>query len=364
MKRLAFFGDKQEQGLVSLEPTAHVKNLMKYFFPFLSPKGALWVHPSFSSISGMSSLSLINTPLTFVIQLPFASKSTGCSCTCTSAPSEGLPWAGVLWPSIFFLHFTPAGLPFLGGSWPRRCFLGSSCSSHTQVPRSRHTGRTRLTASHATPSHLRRWPPCRPHQQVVSRSWRPHAPRVCHLAAPSGQPRGRSPAGKSHRGPRAAPAVDARPALGRTPLEPSVALGMRCGGNRRARASRPRAERRGSPTLPSGAQDPPTALAFRRAPPRSHRLPPRRGSGKPPAPSFSRRPRGKPGCRCPRGKGAAGLPGGGISSGRGRRRSFPPGAAPAPLPLRGGPPRAARAAGGCRRVTCRARGGSTSPRAA
>lgn len=94
MKRLAFFGDKQEQGLVSLEPTAHVKNLMKYFFPFLSPKRALWVHPSFSSISGMSSLSLINTPLSFVIQLPFASKSTGCSCTCTSAPLRAYPGLG------------------------------------------------------------------------------------------------------------------------------------------------------------------------------------------------------------------------------------------------------------------------------
>lgn len=68
MKRLALFGEKQEQGLVGLETPVHVRNLMQCFFPSLPPKRVLWVQGNFSSVSGMSSQSLVNTPLTLVMQ--------------------------------------------------------------------------------------------------------------------------------------------------------------------------------------------------------------------------------------------------------------------------------------------------------
>lgn len=113
MKRLTLLGEKQEQGLVGLATSAHVRNSMQYFFPFLPPKWSL----------GTSQFSLCfwdEQPVpgkhTFDFTYPAALRLqvSGCSCTRTSAASEGLPWARALWASTFFLHFTPIGLSLSG----------------------------------------------------------------------------------------------------------------------------------------------------------------------------------------------------------------------------------------------------------
>lgn len=326
-KRLAFFGEKQEQGLVGLETPAHVRNLTQYFFPFLPPRGTLWVQADFLSISGMGSQSLVTTPLTLLIQLlPFASKSAAVAAPTPQPPLRAHPGRGSL-GFHFSVHLTPVGLSlsaWLPASRALSCHQAPDTwifllFPHAGLPFSAQREDAHpSTGRSLTPSGMAAVP-------WSSRSHTPRVPRVPRVCQPSprhlrGQPRCRSPAGKAEGSSRRRrPRRAWPPRLWNLPWR----LGMSCGGNGRARASRPRAARRGNPAV---------------------RFPPRQGSGKAPAPSLSpslppslRRPSGRPGSRCPGGKGAAGPPGGGISPGRGRRRSLPPGAVPAPLPLPAGP---------------------------
>ena len=61
---------------------------MQYFSPFFPPKEALWVQAIFSSISGIISKSLVNTPRGSICPVALYPQVGGCSCTRTTAASE------------------------------------------------------------------------------------------------------------------------------------------------------------------------------------------------------------------------------------------------------------------------------------
>lgn len=73
----------------------------------------------------MSSQCLVNTPLTLLIQLPFASKSVAVAAPAPQPPLRAYPGLGLSGLPPFSSTSPLLAFPFLDGSWPHRCFLAT-----------------------------------------------------------------------------------------------------------------------------------------------------------------------------------------------------------------------------------------------
>lgn len=126
MKRFTLLGEKQEQGLVGLATSAHVRNSMQYFFPFLPPKWSL----------GTSQFSLCfwdeqpvpgkhTFDFTYPAEGQFTSKSVAVAAPAPQPPLRAYPGLGLSGLPPFSSTSPLLAFPFLDGSWPHRCFLAT-----------------------------------------------------------------------------------------------------------------------------------------------------------------------------------------------------------------------------------------------